>query len=263
MSKSTLPSNIALITGATSGIGKATATIFAKKGYNVIITGRRQEKLDELKSKLKRKYGCKIKTLNFDIRKKGEVKKAINSLNDYWSNIQILVNNAGLAKGLDFIHEGKIEHWDTMIDTNVKGLLYISRMVTPLMVSKKNGHIINICSTAGHEVYAKGGAYCASKHAVDALTKGMRLDLYKHGIRVSQVSPAHVEETEFALNRFDGDQEKSKIYEDFNPLTSKDIAETIYFIASRPIHVNIQDVLIMGTQQANSTNIDRTGRKYD
>jgi NADP-dependent 3-hydroxy acid dehydrogenase YdfG len=252
-----------MITGATSGIGKATATLFAKKGYNLILTGRRSEKLTALKTKFKKKYGCKVKTLTFDVRDNKQVKKAINSLKDEWSNIDVLINNAGLAKGLDFIHEGKLQDWETMIDTNVKGLLYVTRLISPKMVKRRSGHIINVCSTAGHEAYAKGNVYCATKHAVDALTKGMRMDLYTYGIRVSQVSPAHVEQTEFALNRFDGDEKKAKIYEDFNPLVSSDVAETIYFIVSRPKHVNIQDILLMGTQQTSGGNIDRTGRKYD
>ncbi len=263
MSNNSLIPKVVMITGASSGIGRATALKFAKKGYHLIITGRRIEKLEELKWKIKKKYGSKVKILAFDVRKKTEVKKAINSLSGHWKNIQILINNAGLAKGLDYINEGKIEHWETMIDTNVKGLLYVTRIVSPQMVNRGSGHIINICSTAGHEVYTKGNVYCATKHAVDALTKGMRMDLYTHGIRVSQISPAHVEETEFAVNRFDGDSEKAKIYEDFNPLKSCDVAETIFFIASRPNHVNIQDIIIMGTQQAPGGNIDRTGRKYD
>lgn len=252
-----------MITGATSGIGKATATLFAKKGYNLILTGRRTEKLVELKSKFKKKYGCKVKTLTFDVRDNKQVKKAINSLKEEWSNIDVLINNAGLAKGLDFIHEGKIQDWETMIDTNVKGLLYVTRQIAPKMVNRQSGHIVNICSIAGHESYVKGNVYCATKHAVDALTKGMRMDLYTEGIRVSQVSPAHVEQTDFALNRFDGDEKKAKIYEDFNPLVSSDVAETIYFIVTRPKHVNIQDVLMMGIQQVSGGNIDRTGRIYD
>ena len=263
MTKKRIPIKNILITGATSGIGKATASIFAKKGYNVIITGRRADRLEEIKSKFKKKYGVKVKTLVFDVRDKKQVKKSLANLKGDWSNIDVLINNAGLAKGLDYIHEGSIDDWETMIDTNVKGLLYVTRQIAPKMVKRGAGHIINVCSTAGHESYAKGNVYCATKHAVDALTKGMRLDLFTKGIRVSQVSPAHVEETEFALNRFDGDSKKAKIYEDFNPLVSKDVAETIHFIVTRPRHVNIQDVLMMGTQQATGGNIDRTGRKYD
>jgi len=250
-----------LITGATSGIGKAIATAFAEAGNTrLILTGRRKERLDEMKSSFAADKIAAL-TLDFDIRNNDEVAKAVNSIPDDWRNIDILVNNAGLAKGFDPIHEGNLEHWETMIDTNFKGLLYMTRLVAPFMVSRKSGHIINICSIAGKEVYPNGGVYCATKYAVDALTKGMRIDLHKYNIRVSQIAPGHVEETEFAEVRFDGDKERAKIYEDFKPVTSKDVAEVVYFIATRPAHVNIQDVLMMGTQQASATIIDRSGRK--
>lgn len=252
---------IVMITGATSGIGSATAKIFAKNGYQLILTGRRKERLEEIKKKLSNKYGVEIQTLCFDIRSRKDTNKSFNSLDKKWQNIDILINNAGLAKGFDPIHEGNVDDWETMIDTNIKGLLYISRLVSPIMVENRSGHIINICSTAGHEVYPNGNVYSATKFGVDALTKSMRLDLYKYDVRVSQVSPGHVEETEFALVRFDGDEKKSKIYNDFNPLKSKDVADTIYYIASRPKHINIQDVLLMGRQQAGSNFIDRSGRK--
>lgn len=251
---------IVFITGATSGIGAASAKIFAKNGYNLILTGRRKERLEEVKTKLSKKYGIEILTLCFDIRDLNSVKKAFKTIKPEWKNIDILVNNAGLAKGFDPIFEGKIEDWEMMIDTNIKGLLYITRMVSPSMVKATKGHIINLCSTAGHEVYPNGNVYSATKFAVDALTRSMRLDLYKFGIRVSQISPGHVEETEFALVRFDGDENRARIYEDFTPLNSKDVAEIIYFISSRPKHVNIQDVLVMGTQQAGSNFINRSGR---
>jgi NADP-dependent 3-hydroxy acid dehydrogenase YdfG len=249
-----------LITGATSGIGKATAKIFAKNGYRLIITGRRQEKIKELQDKLTSKYKTEILPLVFDIRSSKAVEKAIIEMAQEWKDIDVLVNNAGLAKGFHSIFEGKIEDWETMIDTNVKGLLYITRLVSPWMVAKKKGHIINICSTAGHEVYPKGNVYSATKYAVNALTKSFRLDLYTHGIKVSQVSPGHVEDTEFALVRFEGDENRAKIYDDFTPLHANDVAETIFFIATRPKHVNIQDVLMMGKQQASSNFIDRSGR---
>ncbi len=255
---------IVFITGATSGIGAACAKEFAKAGYHLIITGRRAERLAAIKDKLVYKYGVSIKTLCFDIQSQKQTEKAWSTLPEKWQNkIHILINNAGGAKGKDPIHKGDLNHWETMINTNIKGLLYITRLVSPGMVKREKGHIINVCSTAGHEVYPNGNVYCATKHAVDALTKGMRLDLHSHGIKVSQVSPAHVEETEFALNRFDGNKEKAKIYTDFNPLTSKDVARTVFFIASQPKHVNIQDVILMGTQQANSTTIHRSGRIYD
>ncbi|MGB4840915.1 MAG: SDR family NAD(P)-dependent oxidoreductase [Saprospiraceae bacterium] len=249
-----------MITGATSGIGNANAKIFAKNGFNLIITGRRKEKLDELKKKLTNKYSIHIISLCFDIRNQAEVKKAWKSLKPEWKQLDILINNAGLAKGFQPIHEGNSDDWEVMIDTNVKGLLYITRLVSQEMVKNKKGHIINLCSSAGHEVYPNGNVYCATKFAVDALTKSMRLDLYKFGIRVSQVSPGHVEETEFALVRFDGDENKAKIYEDFTPLKSKDVAEIIYFVGTRQKHINIQDILVMGTQQASNNYIDRSGR---
>jgi NADP-dependent 3-hydroxy acid dehydrogenase YdfG len=253
-----------LITGATSGIGKATASLFSsQKIFKLVLCGRRIELLTALSEQLQSQSKCEIQTLSFDIRSNEECIKAIDSIQNQFSKIDILINNAGLAKGLDFIHEGKLEDWETMIDTNVKGLLYITRLISKGMVERKSGHIINVCSTAGKEVYPKGNVYCASKFAVDALTKAIRQDLYMHNIRVSQVAPGHVEETEFALNRFDGDSERAKIYNDFNPLKAADVAEAIYFIASRPPHVNIQDVLLMGTQQASSTLIDRSGRKFD
>lgn len=249
-----------LVTGATSGIGKATAERFAKHGFDLIITGRRQEKLHLTAEKMRRKYAVNVMELCFDIRKLKEVKKAVSKIKSSWKNVDILVNNAGLAKGLAEIHEGQIDDWEIMIDTNVKGLLYMTRLIAPMMVKRGKGHIINVASTAGKEVYPMGNVYCATKHAVDALTKAIRLDLYKYGIRVSQVAPGHVEETEFALVRFDGDKNKAKIYEDFKPVSSKDISKIIYFIASQPKHVNIQDILVMGTQQASSNFIDRSGR---
>lgn len=251
---------VVMVTGATSGIGKATATLFAKNGYRVILTGRRSDRLEELKNSFEEDYPTEIQTLEFDVRNFEAAQSAIASLEGDWKSVDILINNAGLARGFEPIHEGKLDDWETMIDTNVKGLLYLTRIVAPHMVTRQKGHIINVCSTAGHEVYPNGNVYCATKHAVDALTKGMRLDLYKHGLKVSQVSPAHVEETEFARVRFDWDIERAKIYEDFQPLKSEDVASTIYFIATQPEHVNIQDVLMMGRQQANSTNIDRSGR---
>jgi len=248
------------ITGATSGIGKATAIIYAKNGYDLIITGRRSERLRSIATDLMDKYCTGVTPLSFDLRNFSECEEKINELDLDNNPIDILINNAGLAKGFAPIQEGSIAHWDQMIDTNIKGLLYITRLISPSMVSRKQGHIINICSTAGKEVYPNGNVYCASKYAVDALTKSMRIDLHKHNIRVSQVAPGHVEETEFAEVRFDGDTEKAKIYNEFVPLNSTDVAETIYFITTRPDHVNIQDVLMMGTQQASSNFIDKSGR---
>ncbi len=251
-----------LITGATSGIGKATAYEFASHGHDLIICGRRSEKLEELKNEIVEKYEVNVLTLSFDIQKYEDVSNAVNLIPREFKPIDILINNAGLASGLDYIHEGDLGDWETMIDTNIKGLLYITRLITPDMVKNKSGHIINICSTAGKDAYARGNVYCATKAAVDMLTKTIRMDLYTHGIRVSQIAPGMAEETEFSKVRFHGDEEKARIYNDFNPLKSKDVAETIYFVASRPPYVNIQDVLIMGTQQASSNFVDRSGRKY-
>lgn len=253
-------SPLVLITGATSGIGRATAEIFAKNGYRLILTGRRVDRLVELKNKFEADYGTEILLLPFDVRDPGAVEAALANLPAAFQDIDILVNNAGLAKGLAPIHEGNLEHWETMIDTNVKGLLYVTRLVSPGMVRRRSGHIINVGSSAGKEAYPNGNVYCATKFAVDALTKSMRFDLHAHNIRVSQVSPGHVEETEFAITRFDGDADRAKIYNDFQPLRSSDVAEAIYFMATRPAHVNIQDLQLFATQQASSMVIDRSGR---
>ncbi len=253
----------ALISGATAGIGKATAQALAKRGYRIIITGRRIQRLEALAQAWAEQFNTEVLPLCFDVREPAAVMAAISGLPASWQQIDLLINNAGKAKGLSFIHEGELEHWEEMIDTNIKGLLYLSRAISPGMVARGAGHIINVCSTAGKEVYPKGNVYCATKFAVDALTKGMRIDLHTFGVRVSQVCPAHVEETEFAEVRFDGDKERAKIYEDFQPLTSSDVAETIAYIAAQPAHVNILEVVMQGTQQAHSMIIDRSGRnKY-
>jgi NADP-dependent 3-hydroxy acid dehydrogenase YdfG/tetratricopeptide (TPR) repeat protein len=249
-----------LITGATSGIGRATAIRFAREGHRLILTGRRAERLKELSAELHDLYNNDITTLEFDVRYLSAAKTSFNSLGPEWENIDLLINNAGLAKGLDYIHEGDVKHWEIMLDTNVKGLLFMTRIIAPGMVARKQGQIINVCSSAGHEVYPKGAVYCATKHAVDALTKGMRLDLYEHGIRVGQVSPGHVEETEFAVVRFDGDKGRANIYTDFQPLKASDVAEAIFYMANTPPHVTIQDIVLMGTQQASNIHINRNGR---
>ena len=251
-----------LITGATSGIGRATAGLFAREGHRLILTGRRLERLVLLKTELETEQHSDVLILPFDVRDSGAVEAALTNLPEDWQNVDILVNNAGLAKGFSPIHEGALDHWETMIDTNIKGLLYVTRAISPGMVQRRRGHIINIGSIAGKEVYPNGNVYCATKFAVDALTQGMRLDLHKYNIRVSQVSPGHVEETEFALNRFDGDVERAKVYEDFQPLRAADVAEVIYFMTTRPPHVNVQDVVMYGTQQASATVLDRSGRKF-
>jgi NADP-dependent 3-hydroxy acid dehydrogenase YdfG/tetratricopeptide (TPR) repeat protein len=252
---------IVLITGATSGIGRATAEILAKDGYNLILTGRRGDRLEALSTRFNADYTGTTKTLVFDITKYEEVEKAIQSLDNEWFNIDVLLNNAGLGLGLDPIHTGNLAQWETMIDTNIKGLLYMTRLISPRMVENLSGHIINLCSTAGKEAYPMGNVYCATKFAVDALTKSMRIDLHKFNIRVSQVAPGAVEETEFSVVRFEGDVARAdKVYADFQALRAVDVAEVIHFIISRPSHVNIQDVLMMGTQQATASMIDRSGR---
>jgi NADP-dependent 3-hydroxy acid dehydrogenase YdfG/Tfp pilus assembly protein PilF len=253
---------VVLITGASSGIGKATVIKLAQEGFGkIIVTGRRADKLSELKEQIESHYpNCIIQILCFDISRQEEVETSIQTLLNEEPKIDILVNNAGKAKGLAPINDGSLAHWEEMIDTNIKGLLYITRLIAQHMVERKEGHILNIGSTAGKEVYPSGNVYCATKFAVEALTKAFRLDLYKHNIRVSQVSPGHVEETEFAKVRFDGDEEKSKIYEDFVPLSAKDVADAIAYILTRPPHVNIQDILLMGKQQAGAFSINRSGR---
>ncbi len=244
---------LVFITGATSGIGKSTATLFAKNGYNLIITGRRQERLSELKKELELTSKINVTTLCFDIRNQTEVESAINSLLPELKKIDILVNNAGLAAGLCNLQDGNLNHWEQMIDTNVKGLLYVTKIISNLMIENKSGHIINIGSIAGKEVYANGNVYCATKFAVDALNKAMRIDLLPHNIKVTAVNPGMVE-TEFSVVRFDGDEERAKkVYQGLQPLKPEDIAETIFWVANRPAHVNINDIVIMPTVQATST----------
>lgn len=245
----------ALITGASSGIGKATAKAFAKANINLILCGRRKEELKKLEKELSGTVS--VTTLIFDIRDKAEVVKQISSLSPEFQQIDILVNNAGNAHGLNPIQDGDLEDWDAMLDINVKGLLYVSKAVIPQMVERRSGHIINIGSTAGKEVYPNGNVYCASKFAVDAINQGMRIDLNASGIRVGAVNPGMVE-TEFSKVRFKGDEEKAKkVYHGFQPLTAEDIADIIAFVVSRPYHVNIADLTVMPTAQASSTIVNR------
>ena len=245
----------ALITGASSGIGMATAKIFAKNGINLILCGRRQERLDTLKDELNSL--CNIHILNFDVRNKKDVFLKIKSLPKVFSTIDILINNAGNAHGLDNIQEGNLEDWDAMIDINVKGLLYVSKAVLPTMLLSQSGHIINIGSTAGKEVYPKGNVYCASKYAVDAINQGMRIDLNGKGIKVGAINPGMVA-TEFSEVRFKGDTQKAtKIYQGFTPLQAKDIAEIIWFTVTRPAHFNIADLTVMALDQASSTIVNK------
>jgi 3-hydroxy acid dehydrogenase / malonic semialdehyde reductase len=241
-----------LITGATAGIGEASAIQLAKEGHNLIITGRREGRLEQLKYQLISEYNIQCMALDFDVRDKNEVNNAMEKLPTEWRKIDVLINNAGLAVGLDPIDKGLTEDWDTMVDTNIKGLLYVTKAVIPHMIARKQGQIINIGSIAGKEVYANGNVYCATKHALDALTKGMRIDLLKHNIRVSSICPGPVE-TEFSIVRFKGDAERAKkVYEGYEHMVAGDIAEAIVFTINRPPHVNINDMLIMATAQANS-----------
>lgn len=246
----------ALITGATSGIGMATAKLFAKNGAKLILCGRRIERLSELSKELSEFTDIHI--LSFDVRMKDDVESAIQSLPKNFSEIDILVNNAGNAHGLDTIDEGNTEDWDAMLDINVKGLLYVTKAILPKMIERKSGHIINIGSTAGKEVYPKGNVYCASKHAVDALNQAFRIDLNGKGIRVGAINPGMVE-TEFSEVRFKGDSERAKkVYEGFSPLQAEDIADIIWFTVTRPSHVNIADLTVMSVDQASSTIVNKS-----
>lgn len=248
---------IALITGASSGIGEATALLLAKNDFNVIITGRRGSLLKKVGKEIKTVTSSKVIELCFDIRKHSEVIRALDTIPDEWKKIDVLVNNAGLAAGLDHINEGNLDDWEQMIDTNVKGLLYITREISGWMIRQGSGHIINIGSIAGKEVYDKGNVYCATKFAVDALSRGMRIDLVQKNIKVTCIAPGMVE-TEFSMVRFKGDKKRAeKVYEGLKPLCAEDIADTILFAVTRPPHVTINEILIMPTAQANATIVHR------
>ncbi len=239
-----------LITGATSGFGKACALAFAKETHRLILTGRRAERLESEAKALSSAYGVEVLPLNFDVRDREAVKKAIDNIPEAWRNIDILINNAGLAAGSDPIQDGNIDDWEQMIDTNIKGLLYVTKSVFPLMLKSTCPHIVNIGSIAGKEVYAKGNVYCATKFAVDALTRGMRIDMLSHGIKVTQIAPGAAE-TEFSTVRFKGDMEAvANVYRGYTPLVADDIAEAIRWVTSLPPHVNINDMVIMPTAQA-------------
>lgn len=241
---------IALITGATSGIGKATAYEFAKHGIKLILCGRRQERLNEIENALK--FKTQVLTLNFDVCNKDAVFEALHALPEDFKAIDILINNAGNAHGLDPIQNGNLDDWEAMIDSNVKGLLYVSKTVMPQMIERQSGHIVNIGSVAGKEVYPKGNVYCASKQAVLAITEGMRMDLNPYGIKVSAINPGLVE-TEFSKVRFKGDAIADTVYKGYKALQAEDIADVVYFMVSRPAHVNVADVLIFPTAQASAT----------
>ncbi|MDR0976433.1 MAG: SDR family NAD(P)-dependent oxidoreductase [Prevotellaceae bacterium] len=244
---------IALITGATAGFGKAIAERLAGEGYDVIITGRRQERLLALQKKLEQQHGVRVLPLAFDVRHYAAVEAALTTLPADWQEIDVLVNNAGLAVGLAPIHEGLIDDWERMIDTNIKGLLYVTRLVTPGMVARRRGHIINFGSVAGREVYPNGNVYCATKHAVGALSQAMRVDMLNYGIKVTLISPGFAE-TEFSLVRFKGDEERAaRVYDGMKPLVAADIADAVSYVLSVPDHVDLQDLLIMPKAQANGT----------
>lgn len=246
-----------LITGATSGIGEACAHLFAQQGYRLILLARREQILDKAAKHLADKYAVAVTTLIADVRDNAAVTAVLEGLPADWKQVDVLVNNAGLSQGLDPIDQGNTNDWDTMIDTNVKGLLYVTKIVSSWMTARKKGHIINIGSIAGKEVYPNGNVYCATKHAVDALNKGMRMDLLPHGIKVTAINPGMVE-TEFSLVRFKGDEDRAKkVYDGIEPLMAQDIADAIWFVVSRPAHVNINDMLIMPTAQASATLVQR------
>ena len=238
----------ALVTGATSGIGQATAKLLVKNGFKVIITGRRKERLDLLAGEL----GEQVYPLNFDIRDNAQVQKALKALPEAWKTIDLLVNNAGLAAGLEPLHENLIDDWEQMIDTNIKGLLYITKIISQQMIKRQSGQIINVSSIAGKEAYGKGAVYCATKHAVEALTKAMRIDFNPYNIKVGSVSPGAVE-TEFSIVRLKDPEANKKVYAGYQPLTADDIADAVVYMATRPAHVNIADILILPTAQANAT----------
>lgn len=248
-----------LITGATSGFGLATARVFAENNYRLIITGRRKDRLEKIKEEFNIKYGVAVFACCFDIRSLEQTTIALNQIPQEYKPIDVLVNNAGLALSLTPIDEGDFKDWDTMIDTNIKGVLYVTRLLLPDMKKRKQGHIINIGSTAGKETYRNGNVYCATKHAVDSLTKAMRMDLLPYGIKVSSISPGAAE-TEFSLVRFKGDKDRAKhVYRGYQPLRAEDIANTIWYVVNQPEHVCINDIVITAKAQANSFYIEREG----
>lgn len=252
----TLKNKIVLITGASSGFGEACAKLFAKKGAKLILAARRRERLISLTKDLK-KYGAETMVLDMDVRNRRQVDKIIKSLPEKWKNIDILVNNAGLSRGLDKLHEGSIQDWEEMLDTNVKGLLYVSRAVLPLMVKRNSGHVVNIGSIAGHEVYPKGNVYCASKHAVDAITKGMRMDLNGTKIKVTAIDPG-LAETEFSLVRFRGNAEKAKtVYNGLEPLTADDIADAVFYAVTRRSNYVVAEMILLPLCQASAQVVHR------
>lgn len=252
-----IKNKIVLITGASSGFGKATAAAFAKKGAKLIICARRTSKLKDFASELKKKFKTDVLAITLDVRKKSDVFRALSNLPAKWAGINILVNNAGLSRGLDKLQEGKMLDWDEMIDTNVKGLLYVTRAILPGMVERNSGHIINIGSIAGHEVYPKGNVYCATKHAVDAITKGIRLDTFDTDIRVTTIDPG-LAETEFSIVRFRGNVNKAKdVYKGIEALKPEDVAEAVIYAATRPLNVVIAEMILVPNKQASGQVVHR------
>lgn len=253
----TIKNKIVFITGASAGIGKACAEVFAREGANLILNARREDKLTGIADKLKSDYGVKIINLIFDVRNYAQVKEKISSLSEEWEKIDILINNAGMARGLDKIQDGTAQNWDEMIDTNLKGLLYVTKEILPAMTKNGSGHIINIGSIAGHDVYPGGNVYCATKFAVNGLSKAMRMDLLEKNIKISSVDPGMVE-TEFSMVRFSGDEERAKnVYKGLKPLSGEDIAEAVLFCASRPAHVNINEIILTPLAQAGVSMVKR------
>lgn len=248
---------IVFITGASSGFGKATAEKFAQAGYQLILNARRLDRLEALKTHLVSSYGSQVLLMPFDVRNREEVAQQLDNMPAAWQKIDVLVNNAGLAAGRDAFQDGNMDDWELMIDTNLKGLMYVSKRVVKGMMEQKSGHIINISSLAGQEVYPQGNLYCATKHAVTALSKGMRMDLLPYHIKVTNISPG-LAETEFSIVRFKGDTEKaSKVYEGYQPLQPEDIADVIFFAASRPAHVNLEEITILPTAQSDSRTVNK------
>jgi serine 3-dehydrogenase len=252
-----LKNKTVLITGASSGIGASCAKIFAKAGSKLLLCARRIDRLENLIKELRKEYNSSIYFFQLDVTKRQDVEEKLNSLPEEWKEIEVLVNNAGLSRGLDKLYEGKVEEWEEMIDTNVKGLLYVTRVVLPWMVKRNSGHIINIGSVAGHEVYPAGNVYCATKYAVNAINKGLKMDLLGTNIRVSSVDPGLVE-TEFSIVRFRGDKERAKVvYQGLTPLTPDDVADAVFYCASRPPHINISEIIMLSTDQSSATMVHR------
>ncbi|HRG28802.1 MAG TPA: SDR family NAD(P)-dependent oxidoreductase [Chitinophagales bacterium] len=248
---------IVFITGASSGFGKATAEKFAQAGYQLILNARRLDRLETLKTHLEATYGSDVLLVPFDVRNREEVAQQLDKMPSAWQKIDVLINNAGLAAGRDAFQDGSMDDWELMIDTNLKGLMYVSKWVVKGMMEQKSGHIINISSLAGQEVYPQGNLYCATKHAVTALSKGMRMDLLPYHIKVTNISPG-LAETEFSIVRFKGDTEKAaKVYEGYQPLQPEDIADVIFFAASRPAHVNLEEITILPTAQSDSRTVNK------